>query len=53
MEKESPTLTIVINFISSKDSDEIRTMRAKNNDMEIIMVNETDEIVKELFKSLL
>ena len=44
---------MVSKFISYKDSDEICTMRAKNNNMEIIMGNETDEIVKELFESLL
>ena len=43
---------MVINFISSKDSDEIRTMRAKRNNIEIIMGNETDEIIKELSESL-
>ena len=43
---------MVINFISSKDSDEIRTMRAKRNNIEIIMGNETDKIIKELFESL-
>ena len=44
---------MVINFISSKDSDEICTMRAKSNNIEIIMGNETDEIIKKLFESLL
>ena len=37
-------LTIAINFISSKDSDETRTMQTKDNNLEIIMGNETDEI---------
>ena len=46
-------LIMVINFISSKDSDEIHTMRAKSNNTKIIMGNETDEIIKELFESLL
>ena len=46
-------LTMTINFISSKDSDGTRTMRAKSNNVEIMMSSETDEIVKELFKSLL
>ena len=47
-------LTMVINFISSKeDSDETRTMHAKSDKIEIMMVSETDEIVEELFKSLL
>ena len=45
-------LTMVINLISSKDSDEIRIMRAKSNNTEIIMGNETDKIIKDLFESL-
>ena len=44
---------MIINFISSKDSDELHTMRTKSNNIEIIMGNETDEIIKELFESLL
>ena len=39
--------------ISSKDSDATRTMHAKSNNVEIMMVSETNEIIKELFKSLL
>ena len=46
-------LAMAINFISSKDSDETRTMRAKSNNVEIMMGSETDEIVKELFRSFL
>ena len=42
-----------MNFIFSKDSDEIRVMRAKSNNIEINMGNETDEIMKELFEYLL
>ena len=35
-----------INFISSKDdSDEVRIMRAKSDNIEITMGNETDEII--------
>ena len=44
---------MLINFISSKDSDETRTMHTKSNNMEIMMGNETDEIIKELFEYLL
>ena len=44
-------LTVAINFISSKDFDQTRTMRAKSNNVEIMMGSETDEIVEELFKS--
>ena len=44
---------MIINFILSKDSDEIRAMRTKSNNIEIVMGNETSEIIKELFDSLL
>ena len=44
---------MTINFISSKDSDEIYTMQTKSNDIEIMMGNETDEITEERFESLL
>ena len=37
---------MIINFISSKDSDELHTMRTKSNNTEIMMGNETDEIIK-------
>ena len=46
-------LTMAINFISSKDSDETCTMHAKSNNVEIIMGNETNEIIEELFKYFL
>ena len=46
-------LTMVINFISSKDSDEICTMHTKSHNIEIMMGNEIDNITKELFESLL
>ena len=46
-------LTMAINFISSKDSDEICTMHTKSNNVEIMMGSEADEIVEELFKSFL
>ena len=46
-------LTMAINFISSKDSDETRTMHTKSDNVEIMMGSETDEIIEELFKSLL
>ena len=36
-------LTMAINFISSKDSDETRTMHAKSNNVEIMMVSETND----------
>ena len=46
-------LTMAINFISSEDSDETRTMHTKSRNVEIMMGSETDEIIKELFKSIL
>ena len=39
-------LTMAINFISSKDSDETRTMHTKTNNVEIMIGSETDEIIK-------
>ena len=44
---------MAINFISSKDSDETCTMHAKSNNVEIMMGNETNETIEELFKSFL
>ena len=42
-------LRMTINFVSSKDSDEIRTMHTKSNNVEIMMGSETDEIIEQLF----
>ena len=44
---------MAINFICSKDSDETLTMHTKSNNVEIMMGNETDEIIEELFESFL
>ena len=44
-------LTMEINFISSKDSNETRTMHTTSDNIEIIIGNETDGIVKNLFES--
>ena len=46
-------LTMSINFTSSKDSDETHNMYTKSNNIKIMEGSETDEIIKELFKSLL
>ena len=51
--KEIRTLTMIINFISSKDSDETRTMHIKSNNIEIMMGNEAGKVIEELFESLL
>ena len=43
-----------INVISSKDdSDEVRKMHTKSHNVEIMMGSETDEVIEELFESLL
>ena len=42
-----------INSISSKDSKETRTMHTKSHNIVIMMGNETDEIIKKRFESLL
>ena len=39
--------------MSSKDSEESRTMHTKSHNVEIMMDNETDDVIKELLKSLL
>ena len=41
-----------INFISSKDSRESRNMHTKSDNIEIMMVSETDDIIGERFKFL-
>ena len=41
---------MTINFISSKDSDETRSMHTQSNNIEIMMGNET---IEELFESYL
>ena len=42
-----------INFISFKDSDAAQNKQAKSDNIEIMMVSETDDIINKLFKSLL
>ena len=42
-----------INFESSKDSNETRTIHTTSDNIEIMISNETDEIIEELFKSIL
>ena len=44
---------MAINFIFSKDSDEIGTTQAKSKNVEIIMGSETDEIIVDLLDSFL
>ena len=46
-------LTMKINFISSLDTGEIRTMDSNSKNVEILMGSETDDIIDELLKSFL
>ena len=41
---------MAINFASSKDSDEIRTMHTKINNVEIMMGNESNKVIEHLFE---
>ena len=41
-------LTMSINFISSKNSDETHNIHTKSDNIEIIMVSETNDIIEEL-----
>ena len=42
-----------ISFMSSKDFEETRNMRTKSHNVEILMGSETNDIIKELFESIL
>ena len=46
-------LTVSINVISSKDSDETCNMHAKSDNIETMISSETDDIIDGLFESLL
>ena len=46
-------LTMKINFISSKDSEETRTMHTKSDNIETMMGSETDDVINELIDSFL
>ena len=45
-------LTMTIDFISSKDSNETWIIHSMSNSIEIMTVSKTDEIIEELFDSL-
>ena len=45
-------LTIANNFISSIDNDEERVMHSKSDNIEIMISDEADEVIKELFDLL-
>ena len=42
-----------INFISLKDSNEVRTMYTKSDNVDIMTGVDTNDVVEELFKSIL
>ena len=42
-----------INFIFSKDNNEDRVMQSKKGNVEIIINDKADEVIKELFDSLI
>ena len=46
-------LAIAINSISSEDTDKERAMHSKGDNIEFLIYDNTDEVVKELFKSVL
>ena len=46
-------LTMEINFISSKDSNETRIMHTKSYNIEIMIGNQTNQIIKNVLESLL
>ena len=46
-------ITMHVNFISSKDTGETRTIFVRSDNEEIRLGNETDDIIKELFNSFL
>ena len=45
-------LTIANNFISSADNDEEHIIHSKRDNIEIMITDEADEVIKELFDSL-
>ena len=46
-------VSMEINVVSFKDPDEIRIMHTKSDNIDILMGSETNDVIKELFKSLL
>ena len=45
-------LTIAINFISSKDTEEERVMHSNSDNIKFTSYNDANELVNELFESL-
>ena len=49
----SLTSCVAINFISSKDTNEVHLMHSKSDNKKIRINNKADEVVEELYQSLL
>ena len=45
-------LTIAINFISSKDTEEERVMHSNSDNIKFTSYNDANEVINELFESL-
>ena len=45
--------TFAINFVSSKDNDEEQIMHSKSDNIKIMINDYVDEVIQELFQSLL
>ena len=45
-------LTIVINFISSKDAEKKRVIHSKSNNIKLTSYNDSNGVVNEIFESL-
>ena len=46
-------LTMAINFISFKNTDEERVMQSKSDKIECVIYDEAGEVIEDLFESLL
>ena len=46
-------INMSINFISSKDSDEVRTMYTESDNVDIMTGDDTNDVIEELLKSTL
>ena len=42
-------MTMAVNIMSSKENDEERVMHSKSNKIEIMISDETDKVIEELF----
>ena len=45
-------LTIAINFVSSKDTDDEQVMHSGNNNVEVMTYDNANEVIEEIFESL-